>query len=242
MQAMEATFSAGNSALLALREDNDLIPDFVPFLQKELIRRLGLDPEEFFSGQKINPDALPIFRSDLAVLLQPDLFNTDPEQLYRQIQVSLSAEWRQQIAQLIQVPLTIRFWRQKIWQIIHDPIYQQVKSFVELSLAINRLVTGGEVSSIPFTREQSDILRLGSQITDLLRRVENDSMRQFLVDAVQYLTQLPKSMTQIPLDVMRALKDVQRIVKLEEQALPAKDQDLVRFYLLQIARLCGENG
>ncbi len=242
MREMESTFPAGNSALLALREDNDLIPEFLPYLQRELIRRLGLDPEEFFTGSQINPDVLPVFRPDLAVLLQPDLFNTDPDKLSSLIEIPIADEWRQKIEQLIKIPLTLRFWRQKIWQIIHDPIHQQVQSFVELSLAINRLVTGGEVTSIPFTREQSDILRLGSQITDLLRNVENDTMRQFLVDAVQYLTQLPKSMTQIPLDVMRALKDVQRIVKLEEQALPGKDQDLVRYYILQIARLCGENG
>ena len=44
------------------------------------------------------------------------------------------------------------------------------------------------------------------------------------------------------LDVLRALRDVERIVKIEEQALGPQQQALVRFYMLKIARLCGENG
>jgi hypothetical protein len=31
-------------------------------------------------------------------------------------------------------------------------------------------------------------------------------------------------------------------VKIEEQALEKKEQNLLRFYLLQIARIAGENG
>ena len=46
----------------------------------------------------------------------------------------------------------------------------------------------------------------------------------------------------IPLEVIRALRDVERIVRIEKQALNEKDQKLVRFYTLQIARLSGENG
>jgi hypothetical protein len=37
-------------------------------------------------------------------------------------------------------------------------------------------------------------------------------------------------------------KDVERLVRIEEQALPARQQDLLRFYLLEMARLAGENG
>jgi len=35
---------------------------------------------------------------------------------------------------------------------------------------------------------------------------------------------------------------VKRIVRIEEQALPPHEQDMLRFYLLQIARAAGENG
>jgi hypothetical protein len=38
------------------------------------------------------------------------------------------------------------------------------------------------------------------------------------------------------------MKDVEQIARIEEQALPADKQKLLRFYVLQIARLTGDNG
>ena len=87
----------------------------------------------------------------------------------------------------------------------------------------------------------SEVVRLGSHVARLLKSTGDDSMRQFLTDVVQLLTQIPSTMTEIPVDIIRALRDVERIVKIEEQILSKKDQDLVRFYLLQIARLTGDN-
>jgi hypothetical protein len=38
------------------------------------------------------------------------------------------------------------------------------------------------------------------------------------------------------------MKEVEKIAKIEEQALPPEKQKSLRFYMLQIARLAGENG
>jgi hypothetical protein len=38
------------------------------------------------------------------------------------------------------------------------------------------------------------------------------------------------------------MKEVERIAKIEEQVLSPKEQEVLRFYLLQIARVTGENG
>ena len=81
-----------------------------------------------------------------------------------------------------------------------------------------------------------------TQVADLIRGTVDDSMRQFLIAAVQYLTQLPRSMSEVPIDVIRALRDVEQIVKIEEQAFSETEQNLIRFYLTQMARICGENG
>jgi len=86
------------------------------------------------------------------------------------------------------------------------------------------------------------VLRIGSSVTQALRGTVDDTMRQFLLSAVQFLTQLPGQLPEVPIDIIRALRDVERIIKIEEQALTAAQQDLLRFYLLQIARLAGENG
>ena len=69
-----------------------------------------------------------------------------------------------------------------------------------------------------------------------------DSLQQFLHAAFEYLSTLPAGSVELPTNIVRAMKEVKRIVRIEEQALPAREQDLLRFYLLQIARATGENG
>jgi len=39
-----------------------------------------------------------------------------------------------------------------------------------------------------------------------------------------------------------AINNVERIAQIEESALPAEKQDVIRYCTLQIARLAGENG
>ncbi len=41
---------------------------------------------------------------------------------------------------------------------------------------------------------------------------------------------------------MRVLHDIKRIIKIDEQLLSQKEQSKLRFYILQMARLAGENG
>ena len=67
-------------------------------------------------------------------------------------------------------------------------------------------------------------------------------MRQFLAAAVGYLTAASAGMVEVPTNVVRALKEVERIAEIEDQALKPEQQDQLRFYLLQIARLAGDNG
>ncbi len=113
---------------------------------------------------------------------------------------------------------------------------------MELALAIHTISSVSLQSQQPSTKDLTEVLRLGSHVARLLRSTGDDSMRQFLTDVVQLLIQIPGTMTEIPVDIIRALRDVERIVQIEEQVLSSKEQDLIRFYLLQIARLSGENG
>jgi len=67
-------------------------------------------------------------------------------------------------------------------------------------------------------------------------------MRQFLAAALNYLGAVSEGMVEVPVAIVRSLKEVEKIAKIEEQALPPEKQQLLRFYMLQIARLAGENG
>jgi hypothetical protein len=136
----------------------------------------------------------------------------------------------------------IKLLRKQVWSTFQEPIYGQVNSFVELAMAINAISQGSGQNLQPVTTDLSEILKIGSQVAKQLRGTGDDSLRQFLTDVVQLLTQLPGSLTEIPVDIIRALRDVERIVQIEEQILSSKEQDIIRFYLLQIARLTGENG
>ncbi len=242
IREMEPSFRAGNSAFLILKEDNHSIPGFILMMQKELLRRQGLNVSEFFSGDRIIPDVLPAFRPDVSILLQPDLFNTDFDNLRKDISVEIEPQWAETMRQLMRVPVEISTIRAEMWELIRQPIKQQVESFVELALAINSLSDRKGVPDIPFTIEPGEVHRLGSQIAGLLRGVMDDYMRQFLIDAVNYLTQIPHQMREVPIDVLRALRDVERILRIEEQVLGKKEQDLLRYYYLKIARMSGENG
>jgi len=74
----ESLFPSWNSATISLRQEQALMKQFIPLFQKELIRRLGLNVNAFFSGDRFKPQLLCTLQPDLAVLLQENLFNTDP--------------------------------------------------------------------------------------------------------------------------------------------------------------------
>jgi aspartate/methionine/tyrosine aminotransferase len=242
LREMEKAFPAGNSSFLYVREDTDSIAPFIGLFQKEYLRRYGLDISDFFIGDVFNPDLLPTLRPEIAVLMQKDIFNTDLEKFTTGIKGNPDEAWMYQVEQALRVPESIKLWRKQVWAALKDPIYSQVNSFVELALAINTISQNTEQNLQPVTTDLSEILRLGSQVAKQLKGTGDDSLRQFLTDVVQLLTQLPGSLTEVPVDIIRALRDVERIVQIEEQVLSGKEQDIGRFYLLQIARLTGENG
>jgi hypothetical protein len=242
VRKLETAFPAGNSAFLTLREDIDSLFHFIGLLQKEFLRRQGLSVSEFFEGNRIRGQLLPVLRPDIAVLIQPDLFNTNIDDVLSYIGSKVDESWSQPVQQLLELPLVVRQQRKDIWDLISLPIRQQVKSFVELALAIDKLSTGKRRKESLLVGERAEIERLGVRIADLLRGAVDDPMRQFLTSAVQYLVQVPQQMDQVPIEVLRALRDVEQIMRLEKQALGQREQDLLRFHILQMARLCGENG
>jgi hypothetical protein len=67
-------------------------------------------------------------------------------------------------------------------------------------------------------------------------------MRQFLAAALEYLSVVSEGMVEVPINIIRAMKEVERIAKIEEQVLSSPEQERLRFFILQIARLAGENG
>ncbi len=75
LKRIETAFPAGNSAFVALREDNDAMQRYLPLFQQELLRRHGVDVNDFFADGVFIPELLPTLRPDLAVLLQKNLFN-----------------------------------------------------------------------------------------------------------------------------------------------------------------------
>jgi hypothetical protein len=242
LEEMVRAYPPGNSSFLYAREDTDSIGTFIGLFQKEYLRRYGLDISDFFIGDVFNPDLLPTLRPEIAILMQKNIFNSEPALFYEGISGKTDAQWQDRVEKALRIPETIKLWRKQVWSTLKEPIYGQVSSFVELAMAINAISQGSGQNLQPVTTDLSEILRIGSQVAKQLRRTGDDSLRQFLTDVVQLLTQLPGSLTEIPVDIIRALRDVERIVQIEEQVLSKKEQDIERFYLLQIARLTGENG
>jgi len=240
LRKIETAFPAGNSAFLALREDNDSLQNFLHLFRQELVRRHGVDVNEFFEGDIFLPKLLPTLRPDLAVLLQRDLFNTQIDVFLEDVGDSIDPRWKTSIEQLLGVRTHVQSWRTKIWQLLEEPVYQQVRSFTELAAALNSLTAGKPLTAIPAS---SRGVKLSSDLSQFFRASSaDDEMRQFLAASLEYLASVSEGMVEVPVTIIRAMKDVEQIARIEEQALPTDKQDLLRFYVLQIARLTGENG
>ncbi len=239
---MEPFFPPGNSAVSSLREDVSLISEFIPLLQKELVRRHGLPVNDFFENGIFKPNLLPALRPDLAVLLQPDLFNTRLERLVEHCDRPIEDNWLKAVADLLKIREQINHWRQKIWQLIEGKVATQVESFVQLAKAIVQLMQQQAASGSDLPQKISQFQRTFAQISSGLQALSDENLKQFLLAALEYLTQTQQQGLEIPINVMRALHDVERIVQIESQPLSHREQEELRFYILQIARLTGENG
>jgi len=239
---LATSFPPGLISLSLLREDIKAIGEFVPYLQKELIRRHGLNVSEFFVNDEFIKELLPAVRPDLAVVLQPNIFNNESNELLDIIGASASKSWVTEFDDLIKAPKLLKDTRDKIWNLLEVPVSEQVKSFTELAIALNTLSKGIGGSEFTSTSKRLQSTRFETTLTDLLKGKVDDSMRQFLSAAVQYLTRLPDEVVEVPIDIVRALKEVERILRIEEQALNKNDQQKLNYYILQIARQIGENG
>ncbi len=94
LSRIEPAFPAGHSAFVALREDSDAMLRYLPLFQQELLRRHGININDFFIKGRFIPELLPCLRPDLAVLLQADLFNTELDRLLEHVKGKVDqAKW-----------------------------------------------------------------------------------------------------------------------------------------------------
>jgi hypothetical protein len=129
-------------------------------------------------------------------------------------------------------------WRRRAWGLLRAPVVARVESFVELALALASLAKGGR--KIEGILQRPPPQRLAPP--PFAASGEDETMRQFLSAALSYLSEFQAGQPEVPTTVVRALKEVKRIIAIEEQALAPQQRDELRYCLLQIARLAGENG
>jgi aspartate/methionine/tyrosine aminotransferase len=240
LQAIELAFPAGNSAFMALHEDNAAMARYLPLFQQELLRRHGVNVSDFFSNNTFNPDLLPTLRPDLAVLLQENLFNTDVELMLKKVTGRVAEEWRAEVAQLLLLPQQINYWRSLIWKVIGESVYQRVQSFTELATSLYTFSSARSFAASPVIVRGA---RLPPAMSGFFRTAPaDDEMRNFLIGAIEYLSSFAEGNIEVPVSIIRAMNDIERIAQIEESALPPAKQEAIRCCLLHIARLAGENG
>ena len=236
----EAAFPAGNSAFVALREDADAMWHYIPLFQQELLRRHGVNVNDFFENGVFIQNLLPTLRPDLAVLLQENLFNTDIDQLMQHISGKVPHEWQMHVARLLQLPNQINYWRSIIWDVLGESIYQWVQSFAELATALYAFSAARSFDAPPVLARDT---KLSPALEGFFRSARvDDEMRHFLIGAIDYLSSFSGENIEVPVSIIRAMNDVDRIAQIEESALPPEKQAVIRYCMLQIARLTGENG
>lgn len=241
LKSLERAFPAGNSAFVALSEDNDAMRRYLPLFQQELLRRHGVNVNEFFPYGAFIPELLPTLRPDLAVLLQEDLFNTEIDVLLAHVSGKIADEWVAEVTKLLEVPKQIHYWRSTIWDVFGESIYERVQSFIELATTLHAYASTYVSSVMPPPTVQRS--KLSPVLTGFFRTARaDDEMRDFLLGAIDYLSSLTESNREMPVSIIRAMNGVERIAHIEESALPPEKQNLFRHCILQIARLAGENG
>jgi hypothetical protein len=152
----------------------------------------------------------------------------------------MDTRWFGAVSHLLRLPLEIRAWRDLIWELIEHPVVQRVESFVELAVSLYAISSKNLSPEFAATGRS---LRLPASLDTFFRSSRpDDEMHRFLAAAMEYLAIASEGMVEVPANIIRAMKEVERIAKIEEQALTGDEQDRLRFYLLQIARLTGENG
>ncbi|MDR3609711.1 MAG: aminotransferase class I/II-fold pyridoxal phosphate-dependent enzyme [Ignavibacteriaceae bacterium] len=239
LNKLEKAFPAGNSAFVALREDIDSLNKYLILFQRELLRRHGVDVNDFFEAGRFIPNLLPAIRPDLAVMLQQDFFNTDHKKFFSSFSGNYSSDWAEKVKIILKQPETIEYWRSKIWDLLLDRVFSRVGSFVELAIALNSLSLNNNGREFSFSPRK---FKIPNDLTKYFGMSDDDNMHQFLAAAFEYLSAASYGMVEVPTNIIRAINEVEKIIKIEEQALSTREQDLLRFYLLQIARLTGENG
>ena len=152
---------------------------------------------------------------------------------------NVDSKWFSKIKKLLLISEKVKFWRAKMWNLLEKPVTQRVASFVELAISLYSLSSNSQTKELSFAPKK---LKLPTDLSNVLKMSNDDNMHQFLAAAFEYLSVISEGMVEVPINIIRAIKEVERIIKIEEQALSPKQQDLLRFYLLQIARLTGENG
>jgi hypothetical protein len=240
LRRIESAFPAGNSAFVALREDKDALRHYLPLFQQELLRRHGVDKNDFFTNDVFVPNLLPTIRPDLAVLLQENLFNTCIDQFMENISGRISEAWREEVQKYLQLPTKIGYYRSVIWDVLGESIYSWVESFTELATALYTFSTSRSFESSPTITSET---RLSPAMAGFFRTARaDDEMRRFLIGAIEYLSSFAEEDIEVPVSVIRAMNDVERIAQIEESVLPPEKQDVIRYCIIQIARLTGENG
>ncbi len=240
LKRIETAFPAGNSAFVALREDSDAMQRYLPLFQQELIRRHGVNVNDFFINGVFIQDLLPTLRPDLAVLLQANLFNKDIGLLLEKVTGRVDDDWRVQVTKLLQTPEQIRYWRSIIWDVMGESVYQRVQSFAELAAALYSFSTTRSFGASPAIVRGT---KLSPALASFFRTARvDDEMRNFLIGTLEYLNSIAEGNIEVPISIIRAMNDVERLAQIEESALPLAKQDVIRSCVLQIARLSGENG
>jgi len=236
-----AAFPPGNSAFAALEEDNQLIRDFIPLIQGEVLRSFGLPVQEIMENGRISPRVLSALTPELAVLLQPGLLNRNKDVFEKYTGGAPYASWMKRALSELEKPELISGHRNAIWNIVSDSVLEKIHSFNELAFALNVLAgifpEGG--IDLPTAGSVGTLFR---QVVKMPAAQEDDRLKMLLLEAVRMLRHVTARNTEIPVDVLRVIRDVQQIIKLEETALKTPSRNLIQAHLLAVARLTGENG
>jgi aspartate/methionine/tyrosine aminotransferase len=230
---LRPAFPAGNSAIIAMDEEQQLIPSLIPLLQQELWRRHGIYEINAENPHPERHEILRRLRPDLAVLLQDDLFNSNPDCFGEESDFPQKEQYHE-LTRLLAIPAKIHQRRMAIMQLLGNAVRRQIESFMNISAAVYHLKQHGLALPGSAAPERA--------IQQQLRQIYDSGFRELLFSSLRLLEENRTGIQNVPLRYASVLKDIETITLVEKQILSPKQQEALRFHILHAARLAGENG
>ena len=180
LKRIETAFPAGNSAFVALREDNDALQRYLPLFQQELLRRHGVNVTDFFAMASSSRNSCRRCAPTWRYCCRKTCSIRDLDLLLEHVSGRIDRRpGRRKWPGCCNCPTRCATGAPIIWEVMGESVYQRVQSFSELATALYSFSAARPFTAAPAAARAA---RLSPALSGFFRTARaDDEMRNFLI-------------------------------------------------------------